>query len=573
MNKKVLLLLIVILVPLALAEQTVKTIELPIGFVASASANMAYVKQLNISMPDGYESTLGFYIRLKGDFANTATRIWGKINKTGTLYDCTPISIVTPSVVIRNYEVLFDCTSVLQTIGYRGGPLQVGFMADKVATNVWGTMQITYYNNPRGTLSLSGTEYSPNDQATMFVQLKDSYGNAVSNGSCYLDIWYPLNGSGVHPYTIIDAPMIKALGDDGMYYYDMTAPSTLGVYMLSAKCSYIFNWVWIYPPEEQVYSPTASRVTGTWNGATLALNDKGDDVYERCDSTAAILCQSNYTFNMSQYGLITNVTALNLYFAGQGDVAGKTVTFAYWNGTAFVNLPNILTVVATGATATVPGDVDQFVTNSVPASAIINGVVIIRYTGQTGLARLYNNWLSVAALSSTGTIQDVKGSSEMHITNLANASLLLITAGLPQAVWNYTTRNLTYYPAQVDMTNYTLGALYVWNSTTRYLTYQYDTTNYTLVQQVVWNATNRNLTYFPVQVDMTNYTAIYGGVWQYITRNLTYYPPTAVDVASIWSYSNRTLTYYADMTNYTYIFNKLDLIFGDYLGVQMEIKS
>jgi hypothetical protein len=132
--------------------------------------------------------------------------------------------------------------------------------------------------------------------------------------------------------------------------------------------------------------------------------------------------------------------------------------------------------------------------------------------------------------------------------------------------WEYPVRNLTYYN-MTDTTNYTLGAIYVWNSTTRYLTYQYDTTNYTLVQQVVWNATNRNLTYYPAQVDMTNYTAIYGGVWQYLNRNLTYYPAATVDYAAIWTYANRNLTYYQDMTNYSYIAG----LFDAYFGVDMKV--
>lgn len=148
-------------------------------------------------------------------------------------------------------------------------------------------------------------------------------------------------------------------------------------------------------------------------------------------------------------------------------------------------------------------------------------------------------------------------------------------------IWNYTTRNLTYYPAQVDLTNYQMIQEMTWNATDRNLTYYQDVTDYLLIQALVWNATTRNLTYYPAQVDLTNYSEIWIGVWNYTTRNLTYYPMqldltnytliselinssianiqvtiTAVSIESIWNYTNRNLTYYPaqlDLTNYTLI--------------------
>jgi hypothetical protein len=325
----------------------------------------------------------------------------------------------------------FDCTNIIN----KEGKYTLELKGSKDAGAITGWVDVTYINNPPGELSMHGTEYSPNDQATMFVQLKDSYGNPISNGSCYLDVWYPLNSSNIHPYTIQDAPMLKALGDDGIYYYDMTAPSTLGVYMLSAKCSYAFNFIDIYPPEETVYYPTEQIISGTWQGGgnPQVLNSRSDGLYERCDGSIALPCSANYTFNLSTYGTISNITNISVYFSGQTDTASRILTMQYWNGTTFINLNNTLTF--SGTSSTIPTAYDEFLTNSIPLSAIYNGNTIKLKLTTAGSVRVFHNWLSLSLLSSSGTIQDVKGSGEMHITNIPNATT--------NQVWNYSNRTLT----------------------------------------------------------------------------------------------------------------------------------
>jgi hypothetical protein len=42
--------------------------------------------------------------------------------------------------------------------------------------------------------------------------------------------------------------------------------------------------------------------------------------------------------------------------------------------------------------------------------------------------------------------------------------------------------------------------------------------NESLISDFVWNNSNRSLTYYPVQVDLTNYTKIVEDVWNYIGR-------------------------------------------------------
>lgn len=320
-----------------------------------------------------------------------------------------------------NIQFYFDCSNVITATGNYTLTLKSSVNTGVVS----GWIDLTYMNDPRGTASVSGTEYSPGDPATIFLQLLDAQGDPVNSGNCFVDIYYPLSG-GVHPYTVRDAPMVFATGDDGIYFYDLVAPSTLGVYMLSAKCSYAYNWQWVYPSTEEFYFPVrtaGASNTGVLSGSALVLNTPSDTQYVKCQTSGSGTCQEIYVFNSSQYGNFTNVTNINLYYLGES-TGVQTLYFAYLDASgSYVNLSNTLVFVAAGST-TVPSGVDQLQTNSVPVSAVVNGVVTIRTTiVYTGTQAVYHNWLTLAFLTNYGTVQDVKGNSEMHITNLANATM------------------------------------------------------------------------------------------------------------------------------------------------------
>jgi hypothetical protein len=150
-------------------------------------------------------------------------------------------------------------------------------------------------------------------------------------------------------------------------------------------------------------------------------------LYERCDGTLANPCVSNYTFNLTSYGVVQNITNINLYFAGQNDGAssGRRLNISYWNGTVFNSLSNTLTW---GGTATTqPSPYDEFLTNSVPISAIVNGVIKLRLANTAGSYRVFYNWLSLTLMTGGGSIQDLKGSSELHVTSTTGYEFLSTT--------------------------------------------------------------------------------------------------------------------------------------------------
>ena len=281
--KRLLLACIVLsLIPIiSLAEQSQQYNKLYLNpFYRSSMTNgQNYSYDVNINPPDKVSSVASAIVSFDIYINPTVTfNLW--VNNKPCKNPSYTVS--TTYAGAGQARVTFDCSNVMTSSGTYLLILQPT-QANTGTVNGW--IDLTYVNNPQGSLLISGTEYSPGESATIFLQLKDTQGLARNDGTCYLDIWYPANISSVHPYTIQDAPMLKALGDDGMYYYDLIAPSTLGVYMLSAKCSYSFNWLHFYPPTETVYYPVEEINSGTWQGSPIVLNSKEDSLYERCDGT------------------------------------------------------------------------------------------------------------------------------------------------------------------------------------------------------------------------------------------------------------------------------------------------
>ena len=303
------------------------------------------------------------------------------------------------------------------------------------------------------------------------------------------------------------------------------------------------------------------------------------------------ICSAYYDFNTSIIGVnLSQVTSANLYYGGES-TGTNPINFSVWNWTSnsWIPLPNVLTFHSTAVTGVsidaFPSGVDEYITNAIsnPSTVSSNGIIRIQASSFTQNSTdnfiRFDNWLNLNLVSTLGTVQTLRGSSEMHVTNIPNATVNLIwnysgiisnniLNQITASIWNATNRNLTYYPSidynQIalnvwnatnrnltfyqDVMNYTYAAQIVWTYVSRNLTYTSDPTNYNLIQTLVWNATNRSLTFYP---DLTNYTNVAYVVWNYdqnINSNLTNQISQ-----SVWNYSIRNLTYTPDMTNYVLI--------------------
>lgn len=390
----------------------------------SMSNNVNYTYNITVAPPDNIKSVVSAIVSFDiylSPSVNFSLWVNGQNCNTPWFY------ISTTYASAGQARVTYDCSNIITRSGIYNLTLRPSG-ANTGAVSGW--LDLTYMNNPKGTVEVSGTEYQVGDTATTFLQLKDDQGLPVNNGACYLDVYYPTSYNATHTKWLDNVPMIFKGG--GMYYYDVVVPNYTGVYMTAATCYYAYNWVWIYPYNELVYYPVRAVNSGIWGGSETNLNNPEDGVYDECTTSGSGTCQANYTFNISRYGLISNITNVNLYYLGE-DTSSKVLTIAYWNGTTFVNLANTLTFVATGS-ATAPSGIDQFLTNVIPLNGIINNqTIIVRLTVvHTGTATMYDNWLSLGVLNAEGTIQELKGSSEMHVSSQLNIIQLLLND-----IWTY----------------------------------------------------------------------------------------------------------------------------------------
>jgi len=79
-------------------------------------------------------------------------------------------------------------------------------------------------------INFFGTEYQAGEPATAWLQLLRDY-QPLNDASCYMNIYFP------NKTLYLNRTVMTYLNDsDGIYYYDLIAPSTQGVYMLSAVC-------------------------------------------------------------------------------------------------------------------------------------------------------------------------------------------------------------------------------------------------------------------------------------------------------------------------------------------------
>jgi len=225
------LFLIIFSVGIISAEQSVKTVEYPLSYISQTIANQDYTKAITINSPDGIAEILSLEIYIKGDFQAT-TQIEGKVESS----NCNPSSWTTPNMNAPNYELVFDCTNLVKQSGFTSGTKEFKIKMNKVAQNIKAKIKITYYNKPESKMEVLGTDYFAGDNGTIFLQLLDDNKQAIENSSCRINAYYPNK-------NLFLSNILMNYLDDGLYYYDTTIPSALGVYMLSGTCA-IPNNAW-----------------------------------------------------------------------------------------------------------------------------------------------------------------------------------------------------------------------------------------------------------------------------------------------------------------------------------------
>ena len=107
------------------AENTVKTIEIPFGYIGQTVANTWYQKDMTITSPDGIMKILSIEFIAKGDY-QANTKIYIGIEGEA----CEEEYWTIPNKDVADYNVFFDCSNLAQgkTSGLRNRSRVLAFL-------------------------------------------------------------------------------------------------------------------------------------------------------------------------------------------------------------------------------------------------------------------------------------------------------------------------------------------------------------------------------------------------------------------------------------------------------------
>lgn len=413
MNKKIFftsILVIFLMVVPVFGDEEVKTVKYYGGYVSDADAGTPYSKEISFISPDGVSKIFYAKVIVTADMTTTDTRFYIKVADEF----CNPEYYDIEDDVDR-YGMEFDCTE----IATKQGIYEAGFQATEDVKNVFVEMEFTYRNNPSNvpekSLTIQGTDYFINEYGTVFLQLRDDEGEAVNNGLCVLDVYYPIGVNVSHPIWIEDAPMFYLENSSGIYYYDINVPNVTGIYILDAECSYTLDNVKYY--EGIAEYPERYVIHGTYTGSTATLNSFQDYIYTKCVSSGGAMkvCEAHYDYIVGE----SNISSLSLLYMGESNgILTGTFSVYNWTSDSWVSLPN--DVVYSGNAIQFPSGVNDVATNSIPDlsnTIASNGTVRIRLYASLGFVfDVYHNYLQLLSSEEGTVVTDVRGAGEIHVS-------------------------------------------------------------------------------------------------------------------------------------------------------------
>jgi hypothetical protein len=257
MEKRIILIVCcLVLIVNVSAEQTVKTVELPLGYIDEIKKNQLHTIKAEFDPPDGVEEIISLEVILMGDYRNNAEVHLYLVNKENRTRNCTPDFY--PTTAQDSHSYYFDCTKSA-IVNKLKKNFKLHILSTKKMENVVPRLKITYYNKPKTEVNVYGTEYVVGDNGTVFLQLLDNDKLPINNALCYLDVYYPNKTQ-----YIDDGVMVNLAGSDGLYYNDVIVPNATGVYMLSAYCDFIHNLTYLDIDEDSmVYNGGPTQNHGT----------------------------------------------------------------------------------------------------------------------------------------------------------------------------------------------------------------------------------------------------------------------------------------------------------------------
>lgn len=434
---------------------------------ASMTQNTNYLYTLAINPPDKISSVLSAIISFDVYITPSVS-----FNLTVNGVSCNnPLyTISTTYASAGQSRITFDCSNIIT----KSGTYNIVLRPSQANTgSITGWIDITYMNNPSGNIDISGTEYSPNDNGTVFLQMLDNQQKPINNSLCYLDMFSP------DKTKILDSAMMTYLLDSrGLYYYDFIVSNITGVYMLSANCYYYYNLTYI----------SASKDTNIRSSANTT--NYGNETYFPVGQASFLTKIIGLVeFNLTNISSPSEIEEVWLYLYGVSSLSNPTINLyritSIWNeaNVTWNTIPTINTTIYATKTTVLGWNLWNI---TLLAKSWLNGTFtnyglmlnstpsVASFNFTTFSSRENSVELSPRLLVKYKTLQEIdtiRGSGEVHVSASICPSQIDMTnySLINYGVWNFSVRNLTYYPQQQDMTNYSYITESVWSSVGRYI--------------------------------------------------------------------------------------------------------
>ena len=205
-------------------QQSFNQIYLTPFYRTSLSSGTNYTYTLQVNPPDGISNVISAIIDWNAQINGQTQTFTLWVN--GQSCNTPSYSVATAYSTTGNIQFAFDCSNIIN----KAGNYTITLKSAVNTGAMTGWLELTYMNNPTGSLQLSGTEYISGQTGKIFAQLLNSNYLPINNASCLLNMYYP------NETILYNNVSMTAVGNDGLYYYDFLAPNTEGLYMLSVSC-------------------------------------------------------------------------------------------------------------------------------------------------------------------------------------------------------------------------------------------------------------------------------------------------------------------------------------------------
>lgn len=381
---------------------------------ASMISGINYTYNFTINPPDKVSSVSSAIIQIDVYLTPTVNyNLW--VN--GIVCNNPIFTVSTTYAGASQGTLYFDCSNVIK----QAGIYTITLRADKNSGSSTAWVDLTYTNNPKGSITIHGTEYKVGESVKLWLQLVNSSGSDISDGVCYLDIYTP------HNELFVERATMSNLNHDGIYYYDLVAPTHLGVFPAIAKCYYIAS-------QDKKNMSSYIMTSGKLNSGTVISTQALDEVYLdiSTDKNGGFTTNNrvNLTFNSTNfYTSCSNVsesllTSISFGWTGiwnTNTISHDIILYVFnYTSQSWINLSN---KIVSGHGGSIFSVTNSITTNNITKLlGITSSKQMLIRTVDTdineGAKHFQTDYLYASCDQLTSPNWEVlRGSSEMHITS------------------------------------------------------------------------------------------------------------------------------------------------------------